>query len=238
MAREVQVVASKVGGLPEVIKNGMVGFLVEPREIEKMTERSLSILASASYRQEMEKGRERAHMRVFAQTRLLRSMRLTIFALTRQFDRALAQAQLALELDVNNPVAHWVLAVAYLHKGLADKAISTAEKGIALFGRYWFFLMVLAVCCIFAGQTAQAQKLLEELKVRSREAYVPQFSMATIYLALGDLEQALDWYAQGVEERDLITIVYLKSEPLFDPLRSHPRFQAILHKMNLIDTPP
>ncbi len=61
MACEVPVVASRVGGLPEVLTDGVEGFLVEPRDIEKMAERSLTILTHRSYREEMgERARERA----------------------------------------------------------------------------------------------------------------------------------------------------------------------------------
>jgi glycosyltransferase involved in cell wall biosynthesis len=64
MACEVPVVASRVGGLPEVITDGVEGFLVEPRNVEKMAERSLEILGRDSYRQEMGKrARDTAHAR-------------------------------------------------------------------------------------------------------------------------------------------------------------------------------
>ncbi len=63
MACEVPVVASRVGGLPEVLTDGVEGFLVEPRDIAKMAECSLKILASPSYREEMGKrAREKAQL--------------------------------------------------------------------------------------------------------------------------------------------------------------------------------
>lgn len=55
MACEVPVVASRVGGLPEVITDGVEGFLVEPKDVDTMAERSLSILARDSCREEMGK---------------------------------------------------------------------------------------------------------------------------------------------------------------------------------------
>ena len=53
MACEVPVVASRVGGLPEVLTDGVEGFLVEPRDTVKMAERALTILSSDSRRREM-----------------------------------------------------------------------------------------------------------------------------------------------------------------------------------------
>jgi glycosyltransferase involved in cell wall biosynthesis len=71
MACEVPVVASKVGGLPEVITDGVDGFLVEPRDVEKMAERARSILADDSCRREMGKrAREKAHLN-FCSTKII-----------------------------------------------------------------------------------------------------------------------------------------------------------------------
>ncbi len=63
MACEVPVVASKVGGLPEVVEDGVEGFLVEPKDIGTMAERATTILQDPSYRIEMGKrAREKAHL--------------------------------------------------------------------------------------------------------------------------------------------------------------------------------
>jgi L-malate glycosyltransferase len=62
MACEVPVVASRVGGLPEVVADGVSGFLVDPQDIGKMAECSIAILADPSVRKEMGKqAREKAH---------------------------------------------------------------------------------------------------------------------------------------------------------------------------------
>ena len=62
MACEVPVVASKVGGLPEVITDGVEGFLVEPRDVRRMAECALAILSDNARREEMGKlARAKAH---------------------------------------------------------------------------------------------------------------------------------------------------------------------------------
>lgn len=64
MACEVPVVASNVGGLPEVITDGVEGFLVKPRDVSKMAERSLAVLSRESYRRGMgRRAREKAKAR-------------------------------------------------------------------------------------------------------------------------------------------------------------------------------
>jgi len=150
-----------------------------------------------------------------------------------QHDRAIAQCRLAIELDSNFWFAYWVLAIAYAYKGLLDEAIATAEKGIKLFGRYSCLLMCLGFQYASAGRIAEARELLEELTTRNRVAYVPPFLIGTIHLALGEIDQGLEWFARAVEQRDLLAVYSLKSEAAYAPLRSHPAFQALLRKMNL-----
>jgi len=71
MACKVPVVASRVGGLPEVLDEGVEGFLVEPRNVEKMAEYSLAILSDRSLREKMgEQARERARAR-FCSTKII-----------------------------------------------------------------------------------------------------------------------------------------------------------------------
>ena len=73
MACEVPVVASRVGGIPEVITDGVEGFLAEPGDVETMAERASSVLAEDSLRKEMgRRARESAHAR-FCATKIIPS---------------------------------------------------------------------------------------------------------------------------------------------------------------------
>jgi L-malate glycosyltransferase len=71
MACEVPVVASLVGGLPEVLTDGVEGFLVEPRDTAKMAECSLKILADNAYRRTMGKRARAKAQSQFCSTKII-----------------------------------------------------------------------------------------------------------------------------------------------------------------------
>ena len=56
-------------------------------------------------------------------------------------------------------------------------------------------------------------------------------SIALRYVDVGDYERAIDWLETAYEERDP-NLPYL-GKPLYDPMRSNPRFQALLRRMGL-----
>ena len=72
-----------------------------------------------------------------------------------------------------------------------------------------------------------------ELAVRrSEREYVAPSTIATFYAIAGEKELAMDWLEKAYQERQ-IGMVYLKVIPQLDPLREHPRYQALARKMKL-----
>jgi serine/threonine-protein kinase len=83
-----------------------------------------------------------------------------------------------------------------------------------------------------SGARDEAERLLSEL-VRARgDRFFPAFPIAAIHMGLGRTDAALDWLERAVDERQVG--YYLPSvDPIYDPLRAHPRFIALLQKMKL-----
>jgi eukaryotic-like serine/threonine-protein kinase len=157
------------------------------------------------------------------------------FSNTGRHDQAIPRCRLAVELDPNFWIAYWQYALSYGYNGQFDIGIPIAEKGIQVCGRYPMLLMCLGCGYAAVGRPADTRQLLEELKARGHESYVSPYAIGTLHLALGEVEQGLEWYAKAVEERDLMAILTLKSDVFFTQLRPHPAFQALLRKMNLAD---
>jgi len=152
---------------------------------------------------------------------------------TRQFEPAIAQHQHAISLDPTFWNSYWWASITYTLIGRNDEGIAAAEKAKELSGGNALTLGLLGRAYGMAGRTGEARQLLDELETRRRSSYVPSSSIAMIYRGLGDLKKGLEWWARGVEEHDLVLVLSLKSEPGYDPLRSHPAYHALLRKMNL-----
>jgi hypothetical protein len=80
---------------------------------------------------------------------------------------------------------------------------------------------------------AEARQLLEELMARRRLGYVPSSALAWAHNGMGELDESLEWIAEGIDECDPLLVTALKIAPTYDRLRSFPAYQALLRKMNL-----
>ena len=82
-----------------------------------------------------------------------------------------------------------------------------------------------------AGQRDESLEILADLERQRSQGYVGAVLLACVNLGVGDHDRAISWLQQAAEERDGM-MPWLKTLLVFDPLRSDPRFQALLKKMN------
>jgi TolB-like protein/Tfp pilus assembly protein PilF len=162
----------------------------------------------------------------------LRSGLGVIHVCMRQYDRAIEQFQRVLELDPHHPQAQAVLGYCYVLVGKLDEGIRACEMAAPPAERHPMSLAYLGAAYASAGRTGEARKLVEELRELAGKVYVPGLAFAFIYSALAEIDKALDWLEKAIEERDAIVAVYHRC-PILDPLRSHPRYRALLRNMNL-----
>lgn len=78
----------------------------------------------------------------------------------------------------------------------------------------------------------EAWQIVNKLKVMSQRVYVSPLHMALVYTGLGERDRALVWLERAYKDRSNF-MSRLKVDPRFDPLRSDPRFQNLLRRMNL-----
>ncbi len=153
-----------------------------------------------------------------------------------QSEQAIGHVQKTLELDSNFIPGHVVLCLIYLQQSKYQLAIDEIGKAVASFPNSTDGLSVLGYAYAVAGRKAEAQGVLDQLSVLSKQSYIPPGSTAMIYAALGEKDQAFEWLEKAFQDRSIFSVgpfAFVKLHPAFDPLRSDPRFADLLHRMNL-----
>jgi TolB-like protein/DNA-binding winged helix-turn-helix (wHTH) protein/tetratricopeptide (TPR) repeat protein len=153
-----------------------------------------------------------------------------VFYFARDYDRAIRETDTLLELDSSWAEGYVWQGLAKLQKGKPDDAVRSLERAVVLTDRSTAIAR-LAYGYGLAEQRDAALSTLARLKGKSRQGYVSAVNFATAYVSLGDKETALNWLERGLEER-ATEMLFLKTDPRFDPLRSDARFQRLLERMN------
>jgi TolB-like protein/Tfp pilus assembly protein PilF len=146
------------------------------------------------------------------------------------YDESIRQSRKTIEMDPNFALAHNQLAQAYLQKHMYDEAVAELKRAVNLSGDSPTCIANLARAYVASGKRSEAVKLLGDLKKRSTPGYSNAAEIAMIYASLGDADQAMTWLEKGYEERFNPGVLL---RPGFDPLRSDPRFQHLVHRIGL-----
>ena len=150
--------------------------------------------------------------------------------LARRYDEAIKLYQKGLEMDPSHFGGHFGLSEVYELKGMHEEAIKELQKAIDVGGRTSGPLAMLGHAYATSGRKGEAQKLLAELNQMSTQTYVSPYDLAILYLGLGDKDRAIEQLNKAYEDR-AGWIIYLKVEPILDPLRSDPRFAELVSRM-------
>ena len=155
-----------------------------------------------------------------------------VFYFARRYEQEGEQARKTLEMDSNFAIAHMYLSYSYLHMGNHKEAVAEMKKAVDLSGGSLPMVGNLAYIYALAGRRYEAIKILNDLKARSKREFVSPDVLAQIYTGLGDKDHAIAWLEKGYEQRSDFTGL-LKVLPELDPLRSDPRFEALVRRVGL-----
>jgi serine/threonine protein kinase/tetratricopeptide (TPR) repeat protein len=145
----------------------------------------------------------------------------------RRYDDAIVAARRATEIDPNYPFGWQRLGTALAEKGMYDQAIAAHEKAASLgAGNRGMLGRIYAL----GGRRTDARRVLEDLLNLRQRTYVGPLQIAMIYTGLGEKDEALRWFEEAFRVRDA-NLVLLKVFPIWDPLRSDPRFQDLLERL-------
>lgn len=129
-------------------------------------------------------------------------------------------------------LAYTALAHLYLARSQPEDAIAAFQKGVSVSGRDPTFVAELAAAYAQYGNRSQAEELQKEVLA---SYFPPALEIAGIYANLGDPDRAFYWLEVACSERQGNT-VWIRQRgtrgPL-RPLRSDPRWVALLKRLNL-----
>jgi TolB-like protein/Flp pilus assembly protein TadD len=156
----------------------------------------------------------------------------TILTSARRYDQAIEQLRRTVEMDPSFYYAHWTLGDALEMKGRNEEAIAEYQKAIAL-NDDPLPRALLGHLYAKTGRKDEALQILRQLRELrvSKERYVSPFNLALIHIGLGQKNEAIQLLEETYEDRDGYTIGDIKVQPLLDPLRGDPRFEALAERI-------
>ena len=147
------------------------------------------------------------------------------------YERALNQLNKTLELDPNYGLAYWYIGLVNEQQGAFTEALAALRRSDELLKDNLVVKADLAHALAVSGRKADAEEALRNLLAISHTRYVNPFEIGLIYIGLGQSEEAFQWLNRAYKERSDL-VVYLRVDPRLDPVRSDPRFQEMVRRMN------
>ncbi len=154
----------------------------------------------------------------------------TIWAayLSRDFDGAIARSRKAMASAPGSYLFHQQLGQAYAAKRMYDPAVAAFEQARLLSGNAAFAAARLGHALARQGKRKEARTIIDQLH---RSGAQPQY-IAWAYIGLGDRERAFEWLQKAYQYRSG-DLIYLKTDAIYDPLRSDARFIDLLRRVGL-----
>ncbi len=150
----------------------------------------------------------------------------------RDIPEAIRQLGNAHDLDPQFMSAHLLAGMAHLAAHEPRAAIAALETAARLSGDGPTVLPLLGLAYGRAGRDDDAAAVLARVRDMAARAYVPDYYLALAGLGVGDVDAALGALELAVR-RGCVQLVYLRADPLWDDMRDHPRFAAVLEAVRL-----
>ncbi|MBA7570187.1 hypothetical protein ES708_11935 [subsurface metagenome] len=149
-----------------------------------------------------------------------------------RLEQAREQFRKALELEPNFAHAWWMLGQTYVLDSRYEEGILEIEKALDLSKNNTLILSGLGWAYAVSGRKSDAQKVVVELKRRTKKEYIWSYLFAKIHAALGEKDRAFEWLDKAYEEHDVSLSLILCDETLV-MLHTDKRFNRLLKIIGL-----
>ncbi len=151
-----------------------------------------------------------------------------IYCYAHRYDEAIATLRAELELHPDDKYLLFVLASAYVQKGMLEEAIATyLKRPVPTADTNWALGYAYGV----AGKRVEAERVLAYLLDKQQKQFIWPAIIAYVYIGLGDKDRAFAWLEKTYDEGDR-WIEFLQVDPWFDSLRGDPRFADLVRRMH------
>jgi serine/threonine-protein kinase len=164
----------------------------------------------------------------------LQAGKATLYVLCRDYEAAIQSSRDLVESAPSYYRGWTGLGRAYIQLARYDLAIEALERGHSLAGDVPNILAALGQAHALAGRPDEARKLLARLEQIAAGQFAPCTSFALIHSALGETGRALACVEASCDRREM-SLAAAAVHPVYDPLRSEPRFQQVLRRMHLLE---
>jgi serine/threonine-protein kinase len=174
---------------------------------------------------------------------LPRAIEGSFLHIARRYHEALAHLDSVVDLAPNFVQGHVMRAIALASLGRYDEVIRECDNARELEARIprsasvgprVFPTALRGYALAKSGRRAEAEAVLQEIRERERDAYVPPHDIAMVLHGLGRDDEALEQLRRAVDVRD-VRVTRLGVHPQWDELRGSPEFQALLSRIGLLD---
>lgn len=151
----------------------------------------------------------------------------------RRYEEAIKQLRTTITIAPDYWWAHAWLRRTYARAGRLSEAVAELSPTQQLQGAgYAEIASALGRAYADAGNRTEATKVLEHLRQCMKDEFISASSLANVHIGLGQVDEALAALAQAEMEHSYY-VGFWKVDPELDPLRSDPRFTALLKKVGL-----
>jgi TolB-like protein len=150
----------------------------------------------------------------------------------RHYDDAMRAGRIAIELTPDSPYTYFYLALSLTALGSNEEAWEMANMGRKLAGGMPLGEGYFGYLAGMLRHTAEAREVVDKLKARRDQGYVPALPIVWTYLSLGETTEALHWLDKALAERDPF-LGSLMVHSAYDRIRDRPEFRRLAHELKL-----